>query len=169
MSTTYTCGRCGRSVTKSTRVCPHCGAQLAGIKCQNCGFAGSETDFIADRCPQCNSVVQMPQSAPSSRPSGKTNSLAIASLVLGIVSIPLLFCYGGGIPFGIAAFITGLIGRRQIKESGGEQGGGGMALTGIILGAVGIALFVLSIIVIVALLLMGPIVGNIFSNIVESI
>jgi RNA polymerase subunit RPABC4/transcription elongation factor Spt4 len=55
----YTCGHCGRSVTKTTRVCPHCGARLAGIKCQSCGFVGSETDFAGDRCPKCRSVVRV--------------------------------------------------------------------------------------------------------------
>lgn len=57
MAAIYTCGSCGRSVTKTTRVCPHCGARLSGIKCQSCGFVGTETDFTGDRCPKCRSVV----------------------------------------------------------------------------------------------------------------
>jgi hypothetical protein len=56
MSAIYTCGRCGRSVSKTTTVCPHCSAILSGIKCQNCGFVGLKTDFIQDRCPRCNTV-----------------------------------------------------------------------------------------------------------------
>ena len=57
MSTRYTCGHCGRTVSKSTRVCPHCGTRLGGIRCNNCGFLGSETDFLGDRCPKCGSQV----------------------------------------------------------------------------------------------------------------
>lgn len=73
MSAIYTCGRCGRSVTKTTRVCPHCGAQLAGIKCQNCGFIGSETDFAGDRCPKCRSVVYVNrQQSASAAPAMQT-------------------------------------------------------------------------------------------------
>ena len=66
MSAIYTCGRCGRGVTKTTRVCPHCGARLAGIKCQTCGFIGSETDFAGDRCPKCRSVVRVSRQKPTS-------------------------------------------------------------------------------------------------------
>jgi DNA-directed RNA polymerase subunit RPC12/RpoP len=53
----YTCGRCGKVVDKSSRVCPHCGARLGNIKCKNCGFSGSEEDFIGDRCPRCNTSI----------------------------------------------------------------------------------------------------------------
>jgi len=55
--TTYSCGRCGRIVSKSTRICPYCSAHLAGIRCKNCNFTGSESDFFGDRCPKCGSVV----------------------------------------------------------------------------------------------------------------
>ncbi len=55
--TNYTCSRCGASVTKTTRVCPGCHANLAGIKCKHCGFMGIEADFVNDRCPKCHSTV----------------------------------------------------------------------------------------------------------------
>jgi hypothetical protein len=99
----------------------------------------------------------------------KTNGLAITSLVLGIVSIPLAFCYGFGVPLGIAAFITGLIARRQIRDSAGTQGGDGMALAGMIMGGIITALLILAIFTIVILSLLGPAVGNVFSNIVTNI
>jgi hypothetical protein len=100
---------------------------------------------------------------------GKTNSLAITSLVLGIVSLPLLFCYGSGIPFGIAAIVTGLIGRNQIKASNGLERGEGLALAGIITGGIGAVLIGGAIVVIAILLLLGPVVGNVFSNIIEGL
>jgi hypothetical protein len=53
----YTCGRCGKVVDKSSRVCTHCGARLGNIKCKNCGFSGSEEDFVGDRCPRCNTSI----------------------------------------------------------------------------------------------------------------
>lgn len=77
------------------------------------------------------------QSTPS------TNGLAIASLVLGIAQIFL--CIIGA----ILALVFGYISRRQIDESGGTQGGRGMAVAGIILGWIGIGLGIAYIVVII--------------------
>jgi uncharacterized membrane protein len=71
-----------------------------------------------------------------------TNGFSIASLVLGIVWV-----FGIG---AILAVIFGFVARKQIRESGGRQAGGGMALAGIILGFVGIAGLILWIVVIIA-------------------
>jgi Domain of unknown function (DUF4190) len=73
----------------------------------------------------------------------KTNGLAIASLVLGIAQI--FICIVGG----ILALVFGYISRRQIDESGGTQGGRGLAIAGIILGWVGIGLGIVYIVVII--------------------
>ncbi|KAF0106238.1 MAG: hypothetical protein FD146_2750 [Anaerolineaceae bacterium] len=105
-----TCVNCGKAV------CTDCATTVAGkIYCRDCSASG----------------------APLQQ-AGKTNGLAIASLVLGIVSVPMSFCYGGGILFAIPAFIMGLVARRQIKESGNTQSGDGMALAGMITGGVGV-------------------------------
>jgi hypothetical protein len=74
----------------------------------------------------------------------RTNSLAIASLVCGMCQLFL------GIFSGIPAIVLGHVARRQIRETG-EQGAG-LALTGLILGYVGIALTVLFVILIIALI-----------------
>jgi hypothetical protein len=66
----------------------------------------------------------------------KTSPLAIISLVTGIVG--LLCC--NYFVLSIAAIVTGFIGRKQIRESGGTQKGDGMAKAGFILGIVGIVL-----------------------------
>jgi uncharacterized protein DUF4190 len=102
-------------------------------------------------------------------PASKTNAMAITSLVLGILSIPADFCYGSGILFGIAAIIIGLVARKQIKESHGTQGGNGLALAGIITGAVGGLLLGGIILIIAILLLLGPVTGNVFSNIIQNL
>ena len=73
----------------------------------------------------------------------KSNGLAIASLVLGIAQI--FICIIGA----ILALVFGYISRRQIDESGGTQGGRGMAIAGIILGWVGIGLGIVYIVVII--------------------
>jgi hypothetical protein len=79
----------------------------------------------------------------------KTNGLAIASLVLGIAQI--FICIVGG----ILALVFGYISRRQIDESGGTQGGRGLAIAGIILGWVGIGLGIVYIVVIIIAVLVS--------------
>ena len=49
----------------------------------------------------------------------------------------------------IMALVFGLIGRSQIEKSNGRMGGKGLAIAGIVLGAVGIVGFILWIILIV--------------------
>jgi hypothetical protein len=78
--------------------------------------------------------------APGYAP-GRTNGLAVASLVLGIVGWAL--CGIGS----ILAIVLGMIGRNQIRASGGREAGDGMAKAGIILGCVGLVLIVAYVIV----------------------
>lgn len=65
----------------------------------------------------------------------KTNTLAIVSLVTGVLAV--LTCSGCGL-LSIAAIVTGILGRNQIKASNGLETGDGMALGGLITGAVGL-------------------------------
>jgi hypothetical protein len=66
----------------------------------------------------------------------RTDGLAIASLIIGIVSI---VCSIGclGIVLGPTAAIMGFISRQRIATSGGAIGGGTLAIVGLILGVVG--------------------------------
>ena len=86
----------------------------------------------------------MPPGSPgfgNQMPSTGTNGMAIASLVLGIISIPLCFLL---VP-AVLAVIFGLVAFNQIKGSG--QSGKGMAIAGLILGGVSIGVIVLALIV----------------------
>lgn len=66
----------------------------------------------------------------------RTDGLAIASLVIGIVSIACFFvCLG--IVLGPTAAIMGFIARQRVATSGGTVGGGTMAIFGLILGVIG--------------------------------
>lgn len=71
----------------------------------------------------------------------KTNGLAIASMVLGILGILLFWFFGLGVLLGILAVVFGFIARGQIAREG--HGGRGMALAGIITGFVAVGLLVL--------------------------
>jgi len=77
------------------------------------------------------------------QPRPKTNGLAIASMILGIL--------GGYLITAILALYFGYKARRQIDASNGTQGGRGMATAGIVLGWVMIPLSILNIIWMVVL------------------
>ena len=80
----------------------------------------------------------------------KTSGLAIASLVLGILSIPTCCCYGFGMLIGIAAIITGAMGISQVNKAPQEFGGKGMAIAGLVCGIVSVVLGILSLVLGVA-------------------
>ena len=75
-------------------------------------------------------------------PQSPTNSLALISMIAGIVGLlGLLACCCSPaitgawfLALGIPAAITGWIGRNQVMQSGGQQGGEDMALAGLIMG-----------------------------------
>jgi hypothetical protein len=66
-------------------------------------------------------------------PAQETNAWAIVSLIASILSWVGLFGIGG-----IVGIIAGLVARNEIRASAGRQGGDGLALAGIILGAANI-------------------------------
>jgi len=70
----------------------------------------------------------------------RTNGLAVASLVLGLVWV-----YGVG---SLLAIIFGASAQKQIDASAGTQAGRGMATAGIVLGIIGLVLAVAAIIAI---------------------
>jgi Domain of unknown function (DUF4190) len=75
--------------------------------------------------------------------TSKTNGLAIASLAC---SIGGFFVCGIGFILGI---VFGYMAKSQIDQSGGTQQGRGMAVAGIIVGWIGIALAVVGIVVLI--------------------
>ncbi len=91
--------------------------------------------------------------APSygSAPAGGSgsNTPAVVSLVLGILSIPVACFYGVGILFGIAAIVLSRMATKKVKA--GQAGQGGLAKAGLITGIVGIVVSV----VVLALLAVG--------------
>jgi hypothetical protein len=70
-------------------------------------------------------------------PPRRTNGLAIASMVLGII---WLYWIGS-----ILALVFGYVARKQIRERG--ESGDGMAIAGIVLGWVGVGVIALALVV----------------------
>jgi|GEM_PF-424129 len=116
--------------------CPNCNSPVrdSDSKCSNCGYILSPRNDPASSYMNTN---------PPMFTQIKTNGYAIASMVLGIVSIPLVCCCYIGIIPAILAVIFGFVARNQIKESPYPQKGNGMALAGIITGFCSIGLIII--------------------------
>ena len=85
--------------------------------------------------PVCDASV-MSQYHPAAGPgeeAAETNGLAIASLFLGII---WLFGIGS-----VLAIVLGYLGMKEIGASNGRQGGRAIAITGVVVGIVGLASF----------------------------
>ena len=79
------------------------------------------------------------RSASSRRTGPRTPGLAIASLVLGLLS---LFCFS--VVAGVPAIICGHLAHGRIKRSGGRLSGAGLAVAGFVLGYLSIAMTILT-------------------------
>lgn len=71
-----------------------------------------------------------------SQPEQPRNEMGVASLLVGLIALVTCWLLVG-VPFGIAAVITGDIARRRVQR--GEADNPRMALAGMLLGAVSIA------------------------------
>lgn len=75
----------------------------------------------------------------------QNQTLPTISLILGIFGLLLICCYGG-IPFGLAALVTGYIGMNNANNDPVQYGGKGLAIAGLVLGGISFVLNVLFII-----------------------
>lgn len=140
--------------------CPHCGApnQDDAVFCGNCGEALSPDaaasaveealeaereeglEFPALDEPPTGAApppLPMPPPAPAVIP---TSGMAIASLVLGISGLTVLPFLGS-----ILALIFGYTARKEIREHPDRVSGDGLAVAGIVLGWISVAVAVLGI------------------------
>ncbi len=118
-------------------------------------------------------------SQPPAAPA-QTSPAALISLILGIlgwVSLPVgwflfpLICIP--VLLGIAAVVSGHVALPQIARSGGAITGRGLAVTGLVLGYallfVAVVLPICGAMLLFVLALLGPAIGDVFSNIVLNI
>jgi hypothetical protein len=93
-----------------------------------------------------------------------TSTLAIVSLVSGIATWVLIPILGA-----IIAVISGHLAKREIKQSGGQLSGYGLATAGLALGYLQLIIVFGATCIITILALFGAGLGEIFSNISKSI
>ncbi len=111
---------------------------------------GALPEFASHFAPPVPPVIGPPGPgpvAPGQRP--RTNSFAMAGMILGILSFVCCFKF----LFGALGLIFSLIGLAQINESPQSYHGRGMAITGVVLSAVGLILAI-------ALLIFGLAMGH---------
>lgn len=119
-----------------TKSCPHCGGVILANarKCKHCGeyltLTAREQRMAGPGAAAPRGVVTPP---PSS-----TDGMAIAALVLGIISLISWCCAPVGGITSLLALIFGFIGRGNVKRDGTQ--GDGFALAGIIMGGIGVFL-----------------------------
>jgi len=99
-----------------------------------------------------------PQSGYGQPPYGSgqvppTNGKATIALIVGIASLVLSFCCVG--IAGIVAIVLGVKARNEISASGGSQTGDGMALAGIITGAVAVLISLALVVLLMILIATG--------------
>lgn len=104
--------------------------------CSNCGreISRSEQAYVLNDkivCAECNGKLRSKNQNGQKEfgQESKTSSLAIASLVLGIAAFITFITGIGGVALGVVAL-------KQIKKAKGELQGRGMAIAGIITGAI---------------------------------
>ena len=87
--------------------------------------------------------------------SRQNEGLAVASMVIGIVSFVLACGYGIGLLGSPVALVMGRVSMKRIDQSGGQLGGRGMAQAGFVMGGIGTVLLVLVIIAVVVVIIVA--------------
>lgn len=120
------CSNCGGRYAPGTAICSACGSPTLQPP-----IATKPRDLVVD-----------PEGVPVAR---QTEPLAVASLACGIISFFLIPFLGG-----VMAVILGHLARGSIRRSSGTREGSGVALAGLILGYLNVALILLVVLLVVA-------------------
>lgn len=78
-------------------------------------------------------------------PEASQNTFGLLAMILGIASIPLVFCFTMGLSFGGAAIVFGVFGLRSHRQ--GRATNRGQSIAGIACGAAGATAVIVLIII----------------------
>jgi type IV pilus assembly protein PilA len=107
------------------------------MECPRCRFDNPEgTRFCASCGAPMGATARQTAASPTAPPQPRKQGLAIASLVLGILSLPLMCALGAGILTAIVGLILGIVALVKTNRAPEEFGGKGMAIGGIAVSAV---------------------------------
>ena len=150
------CTTCGTAVVPGALFCPTCGSRVAAPSSVSAPTAGLPPAYGEPAPPLSqpydpsppDAVPQWvaPGNAPYSTATPPNSTAAVVSLIFGILTWVVLPGIGP-----IVAVVAGHMARAEIRRSNGQVGGGGMAMVGLVLGYLQIALLALVICAIVAI------------------
>ena len=112
--------------------------QAASFRCTTCGYDLSGS-AVGSTCPECNTPIGDSLRSGKADTTQNVSGYAIASLVMGILSIMACFFYG------VPSFVLGVLGlgvnvaaKRQVRR--GEAGGSteGLATAGLVCSIIGL-------------------------------
>jgi len=103
------------------------------------------------------------QQTPLYQPQ-QTSTLATISLISGILTWVIVPIIGA-----IVAIITGHKAKNEIRDSNGQLSGDGMATAGLVLGYLQLVLGVIPVCIIIILVMLGPAIGDVFTDILNQI
>jgi hypothetical protein len=135
------CQSCGVNLAPEASFCGNCGSAMGSASTPAPSFQGQVAP-VAQQSYQANQMPNQYQTqAPAAQwaPAPPTSGKAIASLILSLFGVSLF------------AVIFGHIARSEIRNSGGRIAGDGLALAGLIIGWIGLAVTVIVIFWIFAL------------------
>ena len=110
--------------------------------------ATSSTPSIPTPSAPAIQQYQQPYPQYSAQAQSGTNGMAIAGMIMGILSLVTICCYG--FPFNLLGIIFSAIGLSQIKKSNPRQSGKGMAIAGLICSILSFLIYAALIIVVIA-------------------
>jgi hypothetical protein len=156
------CTTCGTALVAGALFCPNCGSRVPAASSAGTPTTGLPPSYGEPAPPLSQPYDGAPPTlapewvAPGNAPysaAGPPNSTAaIVSLVFGILSWVMLPVIGP-----IVAVVAGHMTRGEIRRSNGQVGGGGMAIAGLVLGYLQIALMILAICAIVAIAILAAV------------
>ena len=107
--------------------------QSSGAQTIQCPRCNAVSTITANNCKSCGMPFTM--EGTTLEASGTINGFCVASLVLGIIGMPL----GCSVIAPLLGLIFGIVGLNQVSKSG-EGAGRGMAIAGIICGVIGLGI-----------------------------
>lgn len=127
------CNHCGTMLSEDEKFCPNCGA-----KAESKSEVVNETATVVNNTQTVSSQSNINNNVNQAKPQ-KTNGLAIASMVCGIVGL-----FIGALWLGITALCLSIAAKNRLKVFP-EEKGKGMATAGLVLGIIDIAFGIIAI------------------------
>lgn len=126
------CRRCGREIPDDTINCPVCGTPTNGDYRPEDGPGGNQNQEPPSGGCGYSYRNQRRYQDPVMRQPGARRGLAIAAMIMGILSIVVCCVPIFAMPAGLAAIVMGIL---SVKSSGQ-----GFAVAGIVLGVIGLVM-----------------------------